>query len=310
MDCVKIVEVGPRDGLQNEPRQVPAATKIQLIERLAACGLPVVEATSFVAARWIPQLADADEVLTHFHRRFATTYPVLVPNRAGLDRAVQAGARHIAVLSAASEAFNRRNINCDIEGSLQRIAPVAEYALQHHMSLRGYVSCALGCPYEGEVSAARVIRVATALRDMGCDEIAISDTIGCGTPGQLRSLIRAVAQEVPMSMLAVHLHDTRGQALANVYAALEEGVRTIDASIAGLGGCPYATGAAGNLATEDLVYLLHGEGLVTGVDLEALIDVARWISEELGKPPAGRLARAGLPTGYTHARVGGVVKAA
>jgi hydroxymethylglutaryl-CoA lyase len=294
-DCVKVVEVGPRDGLQNERQPVSAAVKIELIEKLAACGLPVVEATSFVAARWIPQLADAAEVLAGFQRRCGTSYPVLIPNRAGLERALDAGVRQVAVFTSASNAFNRKNINCDIAESLRRIEPVAALAKQRRLGLRGYLSCALGCPYEGTVPLNRVVRVARALRELGCHEIAISDTIGVGTPGALRQVIRAIAAEMPVNMLAVHLHDTRGQALTNVYASLEEGIRIIDASVAGLGGCPYAAGAAGNLATEDLVYLLHGEGLFTGIDLPALVEVAQWIARQLGREPAGRLSRASLP---------------
>ncbi|MDR3418341.1 MAG: hydroxymethylglutaryl-CoA lyase [Nevskia sp.] len=288
---VRVVEVGARDGLQNEAARVPAAVKIELIERLAGAGLPVVEATSFVSPKWVPQMADAAEVLAGLRRRPGVAYPVLVPNLQGLERAVRAGADHIAVFTAASDAFNRKNINCDIAASLRRLRPVVEQARAAGLALRAYVSCALGCPYQGEVAVADVVRVAAALAEMGCDEISLGDTIGIGTPAKARAMLRAVAQAVPMPRLAVHFHDTRGQALANVYACLEEGVRSVDASVAGLGGCPYARGATGNVATEDLVYMLHGMGLETGIDLEALVEAGRWISGKLGREPASKLGR-------------------
>jgi hydroxymethylglutaryl-CoA lyase len=288
---IKVVDVGPRDGLQNEPEQVPTATKIALIERLAAAGLPVVEATSFVSPKWVPQMADAAEVLAGLARRSGVAYPVLVPNEQGLARALAAGADHIAVFTAASDAFNRRNINCDIDESLRRLAPVVTTAKAVGLPVRGYVSCVLGCPYQGEVALADVVRVSQALAAMGCDEISLGDTIGVGTAAKAAAMLRAVAQAVPMPQLAVHFHDTYGQALANVYACLEAGVTTVDASVAGLGGCPYAQGASGNLATEDLVYLLHGLGLNTGIDLDALTGTARWINAELGRAPASKLAR-------------------
>jgi hydroxymethylglutaryl-CoA lyase len=288
---ITVVDVGPRDGLQNEPRQVSTATKIALIERLAAAGVPVVEATSFVSPKWVPQMADAAEVLAGLARRAGVHYPVLVPNEQGLVRARAAGADHIAVFTAASDAFNRKNINCDIDESLQRLTPVVMAAKADGLPVRGYVSCVLGCPYQGEVPLVDVVRVALALVAMGCDEISLGDTIGVGTAAKAAAMLRAVAQAVSMDRLAVHFHDTYGQALANVYACLEEGVRVIDASIAGLGGCPYADGASGNLATEDLVYLLHGLGLKTGIDLDALTDTARWINAELGRAPASKLAR-------------------
>lgn len=291
MNRVKVVEVGPRDGLQNEKQILPAAVKIELIQRLAGCGLPVVEATSFVSPKWIPQLADAAEVMAALSRRPGVQYPVLVPNAQGLERALAAGAREVAVFTAASDAFNRKNINCDIAESLERIRPVVEQARQRGLPVRAYVSCALGCPYQGAVPVADVARVAAALAAMGCDEISLGDTIGVGTPAAARAMLRACAQDVPMARLAAHFHDTRGQALANVYACLEEGVRIVDASVSGLGGCPYANGASGNLATEDLVYLLHGLGFDTGVDLDALAATARWISAQLGREPASRIAR-------------------
>jgi hydroxymethylglutaryl-CoA lyase len=288
---VRVVEVGPRDGLQNEMQVVAAAVKVELIHRLADCGLPVVEATSFVSPKWIPQLADAAEVMAALRPKAGVEYPVLVPNEKGLERALAAGARHVAVFTAASDAFNRKNINCDIAESLARIAPVVAQARERGLPVRAYVSCALGCPYQGAVPVADVVRVATALVAMGCGEISLGDTIGIGTPGAARAMVRACAAEVPVGQLAAHFHDTRGQALANVYACLEEGVRTVDASVSGLGGCPYANGASGNLATEDLVYMLHGLGFETGVDLEALAGTGRWISAQLGREPAGKVAR-------------------
>ena len=292
---VRIVEVGPRDGLQNEAKIVPAATKVALIERLADCGHTTIEATSFVSPKWIPQLADADEVFRAIRRRPGVRYPVLVPNLAGYERARAAGADEIAVFTAASDAFNRRNINASIDESLARFAPVMERALADGVAVRGYVSTVLGCPYQGEVAVADVVRVARTLHAAGCYEVSLGDTIGVGTPGGAKAMLAAVASEVPIDALAVHFHDTRGQALANVYACLELGVRVVDASVAGLGGCPYADGASGNVATEDLVYLLHGLGYETGVDLPKLIETARWISGELGREPASKLARAGLP---------------
>ncbi|MFA5941931.1 MAG: hydroxymethylglutaryl-CoA lyase [Sinimarinibacterium sp.] len=289
--AVRVVEVGPRDGLQNEKQLVPAAIKIELIERLAACGLTTIEATSFVSPKWVPQMADAAEVLAGLKRRDGVAYPVLVPNLPGLERALAAGVEEIAVFTAASDAFTRKNINASVDESLARLAPVVQEALARRMKVRAYVSTALGCPYQGEVPLSEVVRVARAVADMGCYEISLGDTIGVGTARAAAAMLRAVASEVGMERLAVHFHDTYGQALANVYACLEEGVRVVDASVAGLGGCPYAQGASGNLATEDLVYQLHGLGLQTGVDLASLCEVARWISAELGRPPSSKLAR-------------------
>jgi len=291
-ESVRIVEVGPRDGLQNEKQVVPAATKVELIERLAACGLRTVEATSFVSPKWIPQLADAAEVYTGVRKRPGVTYPVLVPNLQGLERALAVGVREIAVFSAASEAFNRKNINASIDESLQRFEPVMERARAEGLRVRGYVSTVLGCPYQGEVPLADVVRVAAALHRMGCYEISLGDTIGVGTAGKARAMLLAVAESVPMAALAVHFHDTRGQALANLYACLEAGARVADASVAGLGGCPYARGATGNVATEDVVYLLHGLGYATGVDLDALVETGRWISARLGRENGSRMGKA------------------
>lgn len=291
-DSIRIVEVGPRDGLQNEQQLVPAATKIALIERLAAAGLKDIEATSFVSPKWVPQMADAAEVLAGLQRAPGVRYPVLVPNLQGLERALASGVKEIAVFTAASDAFNRKNINATVDESLERIRPVAEQARLAGLKVRGYVSTVLGCPYQGAVPLSEVVRVSEALFHMGCYEISLGDTIGVGTPHAARNMLRAVRSAVPIEQLAVHFHDTYGQALANVYACIEEGVRVADASVAGLGGCPYAKGATGNVATEDLVYMLHGLGLETGVDLDALCDTARWISAELGREPASHVAKA------------------
>lgn len=288
---VKVVEVGPRDGLQNEKQLVPAATKIELIERLANAGLPVVEATSFVSPKWVPQMADADEVLAGVKRKDGVAYPVLVPNVQGLERAMAAGVEEIALFTAASSAFTQKNINATVEESLLRMAPVIEQALAKGLKVRAYVSTALGCPYQGEVPVSEVVRVTKALVDQGVYEISLGDTIGVGTPTKAREMVRACADAVGIGKLAAHFHDTRGQALANVLACLEEGVRVVDASVSGLGGCPYANGASGNLATEDLIYMLHGMGFETGVNLDALVDTAIWISGQLDRQPASKLAR-------------------
>jgi hydroxymethylglutaryl-CoA lyase len=292
-DVVRIVEVGPRDGLQSETQIVPTATKVELIERLAATGLAAVEATSFVSPKWVPQLADAPDVLRLLRRKPGVAYPVLVPNLQGLDRAVAAGAKEVAVFVAVSDAFNRKNINCATDEALARLQPVVQQARAGTLPVRAYVSCVLGCPYQGAVAPDDVVRVTAAMVEMGCGEISLGDTIGIGTPAAARTVVEACAAAVGMARLSAHFHDTRGQALANVYACLEIGLRSVDASVAGLGGCPYAGGASGNLATEDLVYLLHGLGLRTGVDLGALVDTARWISARLGREPASKLARLG-----------------
>ena len=289
---VEIVEVGARDGLQNEPEPVPAEVKIALIDRLADAGLKVVEATGFVSRRWVPQLADAADVMAGITRKQDVRYPVLTPNMKGFEAAMAAGAEEVAVFGAASETFSRNNINCSIAESLARFAPVAEAARAEGVRLRGYVSCALGCPFEGEVPPAAVVRVARALFDMGCAEVSLGDTIGVGTPARARAMVEAVAAEVPIERLAAHFHDTYGQALANLLAVLEAGVRVIDSSVAGLGGCPYAPGAAGNVATEDVLYMLEGLGIATGVDLKAVAEAGWFISDALGRPPASRVSLA------------------
>jgi len=291
-DFVRIVEVGPRDGLQNEPGEVPTDVKIQLIERLADAGLPAVEATAFVSPQWVPQMADHTEVLERIRRRPGVSYPVLTPNLKGFEAARAAGATEVAIFGAASEAFSRKNINCSIAESLERFRPVAAAASAAGIKLRGYVSCVLGCPYEGEVQPERVAAVASALFEMGCYEVSLGDTIGVGTPGKTKAMIEACARRVPLERLAGHYHDTYGQALANIYASLELGVATFDASVAGLGGCPYAVGASGNVATEDAVYMLHGLGIRTGVDLDRLVDIGQWICSVLKKEPSSKAGRA------------------
>ena len=289
---VRIVEVGPRDGLQNEAQVVPAAVKIELIERLGAAGLQTIEATAFVSPKWVPQMGDAADVMAGIARRPGVSYPVLVPNMKGFEQALAAGAQEIAVFAAASEAFSQKNINCSIAESLARFRPVAEVARQHGIAMRGYVSCVLGCPYQGEVLPAAVAEVAARLHEMGCYEVSLGDTIGVGTPGAVQRMLDEVALLVPVAQLAGHYHDTWGQALANIYASLERGVAVFDASVAGLGGCPYAAGASGNVATEDVAYLMNGLGIETGIDLGLLVDAGAWICAELGREPASKVARA------------------
>ncbi len=289
---VRIVEVGPRDGLQNEPREVPTQVKVELIERLADAGLPAVEATAFVSPKWVPQMADHTEVLERVRIKPGVSYPVLTPNLKGFEAARAAGATEVAIFGAASEAFSRKNINCSIGESLERFRPIALESKKHGIKVRGYVSCVLGCPYEGEVKPERVADVAAALYEMGCYEVSLGDTIGVGTPGRTQAMLEACARRVPLERLAGHYHDTYGQALANVYASLELGVAIFDASVAGLGGCPYAAGASGNVATEDVVYLLHGLGIATGVDLEHLAETGRWICGILGKESSSKVGRA------------------
>jgi hydroxymethylglutaryl-CoA lyase len=289
---IKIVEVGPRDGLQNEPREVATDVKLELIERLADAGLPAVEATAFVSPKWVPQMADHTEVLERIRRKPGVSYPVLTPNLKGFEAARAAGAAEVAIFGAASEAFSKKNINCSVAESLERFKPVVSEAQKHQIKVRGYVSCVLGCPYDGEIAPARVAEVAGALYEMGCYEVSLGDTIGTGTPGKTQAMIEACARRVPLDKLAGHYHDTYGQALANIYASLEMGVATFDASVAGLGGCPYAAGASGNVATEDVVYMLNGLGLRTGVDLGRLVEIGRWICGILGREPSSKVNKA------------------
>jgi hydroxymethylglutaryl-CoA lyase len=295
LPAVRIVEVGPRDGLQNEKTLIPANDKIALIDRLSDCGFQTVEATSFVSPKWVPQLADAAEVFAGIARKPGVGYPVLVPNVQGYERARAVGVSEIAVFTAASEAFNRKNINAGIDESLERIAAIMTLARADQVKVRGYVSTVLGCPYQGDVPVADVVRVSARLRDLGCYEISLGDTIGVGTPGKARAMLKAVAGEVPMAALAVHFHDTYGQALANILACIEDGVRVVDAAVSGTGGCPYAKGASGNVASEDVVYMLEGMGMRTGVDLEKLVDTGRWLSALLGRASGSKVAVARQP---------------
>ncbi|MDH3315050.1 MAG: hydroxymethylglutaryl-CoA lyase [Gammaproteobacteria bacterium] len=291
---VRIVEVGPRDGLQNEPQTVATEVKIELIDRLSATGLKAIEATAFVSPKWVPQMADNAAVMAGIRRRAGISYPVLVPNMKGFESALQSGCDEIAIFAAASESFSRKNINCSIDESLERFAPVIDAAKQNDVRVRGYISCVLGCPYEGEVSAKAVARVAARLFQLGCYEISLGDTIGVGTAGATQIMIDAVTEKLPVNNIAGHFHDTYGQALANVLAAMQRGVAVFDSSVAGLGGCPYAPGATGNVATEDLLYMLNGLGVSTGVNLEAVIEAGKFISEALARPPVSRVARAML----------------
>lgn len=297
MGFVRIVEMGPRDGLQNEPVPVPLDTKVELVERLSATGLPAIEVGAFVSPKWVPQMAGSAEVLARITRRPGVDYPVLVPNEKGLEAALAAGAREVAVFGAASESFSQRNINCSIAESLDRFGPVVDRARAAGVRVRGYVSCVLGCPYEGAVDPGRVAEVAARLVEMGCYEVSLGDTIGIGTPRQARAMLNRVAESVPVRQLALHFHDTWGQALANILACLDAGVAVIDSSVAGLGGCPYAKGASGNVATEDVVYMLQGLGLDTGVDLDALARAGGWISEQLQRPTGSKAGRALLARG-------------
>jgi len=289
---IQIVEVGPRDGLQNEKEWVPTETKISLIEKLADAGLTKIEATSFVSPKWVPQLKDAHEVFTGIKRISGVSYPVLTPNMKGFERALEADAKEIAVFSAASEAFSQKNTNCSIEESINRFRPVLEEAQKNNIQVRGYISCVLGCPYQGHVPVEDVINLAAKMIEMGCFQISLGDTIGAGTPVQAKSMVQKVAEKVPLSKLALHFHDTRGQALANIYACLELGITVIDASVAGLGGCPYAKGATGNVATEDVVFMLHGMDIETGIDLNKLIETGLFISGVLGRVPQSRVSAA------------------
>jgi|SRR5690625_245128 len=290
-DAVKIFEMGPRDGLQNEKAIIPTAVKLELIRRLGETGLTAIEATAFVSPKWVPQMADHADILRGLEQQPGIRYSVLTPNMQGLENALAVGATEVAVFGAASESFSKKNINCSIAESLERFAPVVAHANSVGIPVRAYISCVLGCPYEGEIAPQAVAAVADELYRMGCYEISLGDTIGVGTPLKAQRMVSAVAEVVPMEHIAAHFHDTYGQALANLLAVLQLGVATIDSSVAGLGGCPYAKGASGNVATEDVVYMLNGMGIQNGVDLDALAKVGRWICEQLDRPPASRVAQ-------------------
>ena len=287
---IQLVEVGPRDGLQNENVWVETETKIALIEKLSQAGLTKIEATSFVSPKCVPQLKDSFEVLSGINRMPGVSYPVLTPNMKGFEKAVEAGATEVAVFGAASEKFSQKNINCSIVESIERFRPIIAAAHKNEIPVRGYISCVLGCPYQGEVPFSDVVNLALEMCEIGCYEISLGDTIGIGTPLVAKKMLEAVAQKVPVSKLALHFHDTRGQALANIYACLELGVSVLDSSVAGLGGCPYANAANGNVATEDLVYMLDGMGIETGVDQEKLVEAGRFISEIVGRSPQSKFS--------------------
>jgi hydroxymethylglutaryl-CoA lyase len=291
-DTVRIVEVGPRDGLQNERTPISVADRISFIEALIGAGLDTVEVGAFVSPKAIPQMVNSDQVLRGVSHHTGIEFPVLVPNEKGYEASQQAGAKQIAVFAAASESFSRANINCSISESIERFKPVVARARADGVKVRGYVSCVLGCPYEGDVEPQAVVEVARVLWDLGCYEISLGDTIGVGTPMKARQLLRAVAGHVPMANLAMHFHDTYGQALANLYAGMEEGARVIDSAAGGLGGCPYAPGATGNVATEDVVYMLEGMGIRTGVDMPKLVAATNVVSQLIGRPPVSRVAAA------------------
>ncbi|HMT93681.1 hydroxymethylglutaryl-CoA lyase [uncultured Thiothrix sp.] len=288
---VKIVEVGPRDGLQNEPMPVPVEVKVALVEKLVDAGLPVVEVGSFVSPKWVPQMAGSAEVYTGIQKRLGINYPMLVPNAKGMEGALAAGVKEIAIFAAASEAFTQKNINCSISESLERFQVVMEQAKAHGIKVRGYVSCVLGCPYEGEIAIAKVAEVSKQLYQMGCYEVSLGDTIGVGTPLKAQRMVEEVAQYVPIEKLAAHFHDTYGQGLANLFAVMQLGVSVIDSSVSGLGGCPYAKGASGNVATEDVLYMLNGMGIETGVSLDKVLEAGRLISNHLERLPASKLGR-------------------
>lgn len=292
---VRIYEVGPRDGLQNEARLVPTEVKVELIEELADAGLKKIEATSFVSPKWVPQMADSRDVMMTLNRKEGVTYPVLTPNLKGFEAAFAAGVTEVAVFGAASESFSQKNINCSIEESLERFRPVVERALREDIAVRGYVSCVVGCPYEGHIDPHAVADVAASMIAMGCYEVSLGDTIGVGTPKDIREMLNVVMGRVPVERLALHCHDTYGQALANIFAGLEQGISVIDSSIAGLGGCPYAKGASGNVATEDVLYMLQGMDIETGIDLTKIIKIAWFISDFLGRAPASKVAIALKP---------------
>lgn len=290
---VRIFEMSPRDGLQNEPGEIiPTSIKVELINRLSDCGLTHIESASFVSPKWVPQMGDATEVMTSISRKAGVTYAALTPNMKGLESAIAAKADEVAVFSAASEAFTQKNINCSIAESLERFAPIMEAARDNGIKVRGYVSTVMGCPYQGDVDPKQVALVAKAMFEMGCYEISLGDTIGVGTPLKAKRMLEAVTKDIPIKHLAAHFHDTYGQAIGNLYAVLEEGITVIDASVAGLGGCPYAKGASGNVATEDVLYLLKGLGIETGVDLQALINTGEWITRQLKRANGSKVALA------------------
>jgi hydroxymethylglutaryl-CoA lyase len=292
MERVRIVEVGPRDGLQNEKQNVPTETKLALIERLVAAGLRDIEATSFVSPKWVPQMADHAQVMRGLRRHAGVSYPVLTPNLKGFEAALAEGTTEVAVFASASEGFSQKNINCSIDESIDRFAPIVDAARTAGVRVRGYLSCTVACPYDGSIAPQQVAGVAARLHALGCYEVSVADTIGTGTPGQVLRMLEAVAAKVPVERLAGHYHDTYGMAVANVHASYQFGLRVFDSSVAGLGGCPYAKGATGNVATEDLVYLLHGLGADTGVDLDALVDCGAWISGVLKRENGSRVGRA------------------
>ncbi|XP_058058799.1 hydroxymethylglutaryl-CoA lyase, mitochondrial [Anopheles bellator] len=289
---VRIVEVGPRDGLQNEPKILPASVKIDLINKLSETGLRTIEATSFVSAKWVPQMGDNTDVLTGINKWPGISYPVLTPNIKGFQAAVSAGAEEVAVFGAASESFSQKNVNCSVEESISRFQDVMDAAKKRNVKVRGYVSTVVGCPYEGKIKPSAVVRVVDKLLEMGCYEISLGDTIGVGTPGSFSEMLREVTKIAPVNMLAVHCHDTYGQALPNILTSLNFGIAVVDASVSGLGGCPYARGASGNAATEDVVYMLHGLGIDTGIDLARLVNVGKFICEKLERPSESKVNRA------------------
>ncbi|WXL27686.1 hydroxymethylglutaryl-CoA lyase [Ectopseudomonas mendocina] len=291
---VRLVEVGPRDGLQNEKQPISVADKVRLVDDLTAAGLSYVEVGSFVSPKWVPQMAGSADVFAQIQQKAGVTYAALAPNLKGFEDALAAGVKEVAVFAAASEAFSQKNINCSISESLQRFVPVMDAAKQHGIRVRGYVSCVLGCPYDGDVAPEQVAAVSRELFAMGCYEVSLGDTIGTGTAGATRTLFDVVGRDIPRDKLAGHFHDTYGQAMANIYASLLEGISVFDSSVAGLGGCPYAKGASGNVASEDVVYLLNGLGIHTGIDLDLLIQAGSRICEVLGKANGSRVAKAKL----------------
>jgi hydroxymethylglutaryl-CoA lyase len=289
---VKIVEVGPRDGLQNELGFVPTETKVSLIQKLADCGLSMIEAGAFVSPKWVPQMADGADVFAAIEKKPGVVYSALTPNMKGLEAAMAAGVEEIAVFVAGSESFSKKNTNCTIAESIERFLPLCDVAQKTGISVRGYVSCVLGCPYEGEISTAVVAELSARLMDGGCYEVSLGDTIGCGTPAKAQALVNEVGAAISMDKIAVHFHDTYGQALANIHAVLQQGISVVDSSVAGLGGCPYAKGASGNVATEDVLYMLNGLGLDTGIDMIGLLKASAYITGELSRPPSSKVALA------------------